>query len=174
MACCSSECILTFLYIGDNTHSSLSETVRKRYTYIYTLFLTMTDTMTYKNMDFYSWETCINIITHIQRYYINFQVKGLLKILTSRIFSLCNNIPLFLVPWENSFVSGSLTTSSRTLTLLPLRTSTGNCTEFVTRSISSTFLIHPETTHFPPCEDCLSWRVSWNSILNSHENRELH
>jgi hypothetical protein len=30
MACCSSDCILTLLYTGDNTHSSVSETVSKR------------------------------------------------------------------------------------------------------------------------------------------------
>jgi hypothetical protein len=37
-ACCSSECILRFLYAGDNIHSSVSETARNRthtHTHIY-------------------------------------------------------------------------------------------------------------------------------------------
>jgi hypothetical protein len=34
MACCLFQCILTFLYAGDNIHSCVSETVRNK-TYVY-------------------------------------------------------------------------------------------------------------------------------------------
>jgi hypothetical protein len=54
-----------------------------------------------------------------------------------------------------------------------LRTSTGNSTAFVTRCISSISSTHPETTHFPPCEDCPSWRVSRNSVLKARTAKLL-
>jgi hypothetical protein len=39
MACCSSECVLTFLYAGDNFYSTISETFRNRaHVHVCTLF----------------------------------------------------------------------------------------------------------------------------------------
>jgi hypothetical protein len=56
MACCSSECILTFPYVGYNIHN-ISETARNK---IHIKFLLrMVDTMTSQNIDLSSWDTCI-------------------------------------------------------------------------------------------------------------------
>jgi hypothetical protein len=54
MACCSSACILTFLYAGGNIHSSISETIRNRIHVDINFFLRMADTMTSQNNDLFS------------------------------------------------------------------------------------------------------------------------
>jgi hypothetical protein len=60
MPCCTSECILTFLYSILYSEVALS---RKpfgiRHIHIYTFLLRMTDTMTSQNTDLSSWDTCI-------------------------------------------------------------------------------------------------------------------